>query len=425
MMRRTTQIVIVMLSLLLTVTSTVSCGNDNDENAEKETGTTLQTTAPSKEKRVFKIGNITDLAGPSSAALVHMNMALEDTVKYYNEENLIPGLELEVVVQDAGFDPTKYISSYEWLTERQGADLIFSADPNTLQVLKPLADSDHFLVFASNAQDILLENPGYVFTVGTHPVNLYYTLMEWISQYHWDYQTNGPAKVGVAGWRTDIEKAMAEGVEIYCADYPERFEWKGKHLRDLGFDWESQANALKDCDYILPPAGSLVSFLIAVENAGGNPTYIGGDPHTGFFKMLDSSNSWERMDGMIFVSESALWDGKDEIVMMTQELLQRYRADIQEEIKQNGYLYLITGHIYVILDIIKKAVDEVGIDNLDSETIYQIAQSYELNLDGVDRYSFTPTKRFGCDALTIYEADFEGKTLERIHEDWIPLIRVK
>ena len=141
--------------------------------------------------------------------------------------------------------------------------------------------------------------------------------------------------------------------------------------------------------------------------------------------MLDSSNYWEKIDGMIFVSESALWDGNDEIVQMTRELLQRYRPAKEEEIRQNGYLYLITGHIYVILDIIGQTVEAVGLDNLDSEAIYNTAQSYELTLDGVQRYSFTPEKRFGCDAVSIYEFDSQAKAMARIYQEWVPLIHVE
>ncbi|MBT4511955.1 MAG: hypothetical protein HOC20_07090 [Chloroflexi bacterium] len=185
-----------------------------------------------------------------------MDMELEALVGYFDDENSIPGIEVKVIE----YDPSKHIPGHEWLKER-GADIIYSSDPNAIETLKPRVDEDQTVAFASSAQSILLENPGYAFTAGTYPVDLYYTFLDWIAENDWDYATKGPAKIGMGGWTTVINVAMAEGMERYCVENPERFEWAGSYLTDGGFNWAPEVDALKDCDYVFPPTGGYVPFV--------------------------------------------------------------------------------------------------------------------------------------------------------------------
>ncbi|NQT74268.1 MAG: hypothetical protein HQ553_16105, partial [Chloroflexi bacterium] len=54
---------------------------------------------------VITIGNLSDLTGVSSNAMVYINMALDDLIKYYNENNLIPGVRLNVITYDGQMNP--------------------------------------------------------------------------------------------------------------------------------------------------------------------------------------------------------------------------------------------------------------------------------------------------------------------------------
>lgn len=158
--------ILLPLVALLMLPLMAACGGGDDE--EEET--------PQSADVVITIGNLTDKSGPISNAFSIMDMALEDLVGYFNDENLISGIEVKVIEYDAQYDPSKHIPGHEWLKEK-GADVIYSSDPNAVETLKSRVDKDQIVTFASNAQAVLLENPGYAFTASTYPVDLYYTFL--------------------------------------------------------------------------------------------------------------------------------------------------------------------------------------------------------------------------------------------------------
>lgn len=410
----------VLVGLLLVLPVLTACGGSDDEETVKSTSQADDLA----EMETITIGNLTDKTGPISNALSIMDLALEDMVNHFNDNNLIPGVELKVIEYDAQYNPSKHIPGYEWLKER-GADIIYSSDPNAIETLKPRVDEDQIVAFASSAQEILLENPGYAFTAGTYPVNLYYTLLDWIAENHWDYATKGPATVGMGGWTTAINIANAEGMEQYCIENPEQFEWAGSYFVDGGFNWAHEANELKDCDYVFPPTGGYVPFVNEYRSAGGTGTLIGSDTHCSFFSLIGDARLWDEIDGMLFIRESEFWTDEGEFMDLVKKLLYENRPDEAEEIIRSGVGYMVISHDLIMLEIIQKAAEAVGPQNLDSQAIYEAAQDYSLTLDGIQRFSFTDTKRFGCDRVTVYEANGAEETIVRVEPEWIPLIRLQ
>lgn len=112
--------------LLFMISSNFACDSSN----------TLPT-----EPVTIAIGNLTDLTGVSANGMEPINMALGDMVRYYNENNLIPGVELEVETYDGQYNPSNDISGYEWLLER-GADIIFTPVPPTPASLRTRVNED-------------------------------------------------------------------------------------------------------------------------------------------------------------------------------------------------------------------------------------------------------------------------------------------
>lgn len=407
--------IIILLVLLLTLL--VACGSD-DSSEEPDSNLEME------KDVVITIGNLTDKTGPIANALSFMDMALEDLVGHFNEENLIPGIELKVIEYDAQYDPSKHIPGYEWLKEK-GADVIYSSDPNAIETLKSRVDKDQIVTFASSAQSVLLEEPGYAFTASTYPVDLYYTFLDWIAENDWDYAAKGPAKIGMAGWTTAINVAMVEGMEGYCNEHPDKFEWVGDYLIDMGFSWGHEVEALKDCDYILPPVGSFVTFVKQYTDIGGRAKFFGAEPHASFFSLISDAQLWDEIDGMLFVKESEYWNDEGEFMDLVNQLLADNHPESTDEIKRSGVGYMVVSHDLIMLEIIQKAAEAVGSQNIDSQALYEAAQSYMLIIDGVERYSFTDTKRFGCDKVGIYEAVGAEETIVRVDPEWIPLIWVR
>jgi len=109
-----------MVFLLLLLVSSVACNgdsngsNDGDEKITSEADG-MKTADTPDEDVVITIGSLSDITGPASNAMTVINMALDDVVEYFNDENLIPGVELKVVTYDGQLDPARDIPGYEWL----------------------------------------------------------------------------------------------------------------------------------------------------------------------------------------------------------------------------------------------------------------------------------------------------------------------
>lgn len=277
-------IIVAVLLLALPVVGACNSGDDNDGGDPVTPSSALPSSdRPEKKDVVITIGNLTDITGMASAQLSVVDMALADTVEYFNEENLIPGVELKVIQYDTMLNPARHIPGYEWLKEK-GANLIYAGDPYAVESLKATVDRDGFVIFGSGAQDGLLEDPGYAFSASIHPANLIYPLLQWIAENDWDYLNDGPAKIGMAGFGGAFEFGLEDGLEAYCTAHPEQFEWAGAYLQMAAITWENEAEALKDCDYVVPPTVFLHMFLKEYANRDGKAKYIGTDNHFAFFE---------------------------------------------------------------------------------------------------------------------------------------------
>jgi len=366
------------------------------------------------------IGNLTDQTGVGSSAMSVIDQSLYDLVDYYNEHNLIPGIELQTKTYDTQYDPARAKTGYEYLRGK-GVDVIWSPAPNAIPVVKPVADMEKFPVFVASAKQTALIPPGYVFSTGTMPQQDAYTLLKWIAENDWDYEKNGPAKIGGAAWSDGYSDIIFMGMKDYVDAHPEQYQWQGSYLTDFSFDWSSEVELLKNCDYIWPPTPMQV-FVRDYTQSGYETTFIGSDGVAGFLGMIDAGNHWDEIDGMLFIRGSRWWTEDGPLINLTKEILQENHGNKAEEIKRAGVGYLASSCIYQLLEIIRNAAEEVGPENMDSQAIYDAAVTYTENIDGIDRYSFDETKRCSANYYVIYEADGEKEDLFRVDPDWIPVI---
>ncbi len=407
-------IALVIILLALSLLSACDGGNGDEPTAKTTEGL-------GAEDVVITIGNHSDLTGPTSNAMDSINAAFNDLIDYFNDENLIPGVELKVVTYDGQMDPARDIPGYEWLREK-GADLIFAVLPPTVVVLRPVVDKDKVVLFAAAADKKLLDPPGYAFSLGTIPQHEALTMLKWISENDWDYKTNGPAKIGGASWQDAYSDSFFDAVEEYAEVHPDQFEWTEGHLTPVGtFTWGPEVESLKNCDYVFS-ANPMVTFVKELRNAGSTAKLIGTDIHAAFLGLVSDADLWDEIDGMLFIRSSLWWNDEGTIIDLTKELLYKNHADSAEKIKAsgNGYTAIVT--FYEMLSIIADAVETVGPQNFDSQALYDAAQLFSLTIDGVKRYSFDETKRTATNYYVMSEARGAEKDIFRVNNEWIPLV---
>ena len=73
--------------------------------------------------------------------------------------------------------------------------------------------------------------------------------------------------------------------------------------------------------------------------------------------------------------------------------------------------------------LVKKAVEEVGAENFNSDVLYNAAVSWSYEYEGIPDFSnFTKTKRISQNYYAVYEIDADQQDIFRAHDEWIPQI---
>lgn len=411
-----TGLLLLTLAVSLAVTG---CGGNGDGAGEPEP-TKSATPTQTAEDVVITIGSLTDLTGPSARGMQVVDKALEDVIRYFNDENLIPGIRLELIKYDGKLDSTQNEPGYEWLIEN-GADVIWTGVPGAPEALRPRIEGDGIVLFAATIHLDDLSPPGYIFTAGMVPEVNTLTQLKWVAGNHWDYETNGPATIGGAGWDDRHSPAIFAATQAYAAGHPDQFEWVGGHLTNFTFSWTDEVAALKDIDYVLPP-NLMTTFAKQYHEAGGKGTILAGEPQVAFLEQIHDGDLWEQVDGTLVIRGSGWWGDDDEMVKLAEGLLERYNPDSAEAIKRRGVGYLAVQQAYIVVDIIREAVETVGAANFDSAALYEAAQSFSLEVDGLERYSFTETKRNATNYYAMSVMSAEANDLVRIDDRWFEAV---
>lgn len=409
--------IIVLVVLLLSMPSIAACSSsDSDEEV-----TPVNSPTPSDVPIVeITIGNFTDITGVSANAMEILTMAMEDTVAYYNDNALIPGVEFDIITYDGQYDPARDIPGYQWMKER-GVDLLWCPVAGTGLTLKPLLEEDKMVMILMSPNDDVFVPPGWVFALGNALYEeLFFTLLDWIVENDADYPADRPAKLGAAMWNEGVGIAIVAAAEKYAKANPDQYEWEGGFLTDFSFIWNNEAEALKDCDYVIPPVPPM-QFVEAYRQLGGKAKFIGADAHVAFMGMVDSADLWDEMDGMLVIRPFKWWTDQDEMTDFTREILYANRADDAEDIIRTGVGYITVQPVYMMLELIKETVETVGAENFNSEALYNVAQMFEITIDGC-HHSFSETKRTSNDSLNIHELRASEKDLFRVHEGWLPIV---
>ncbi len=409
-------ILMTVVPALLAMTACGGGGDDEPLPLAQPAATMEEMAVIPDEPVVITIGNLTDITGPGAGGVAMVDMSLEDLTAYYNENNLIPGVELEVISYDEEMDTARDIPGYEWLREK-GADIIFSPVPGVPSNLKPRADKDKVVVFAVAASKEGILPPGYVFNLGVDPQNEAYTLLNWIAENDWDYESNGPAKIGGAAWAEAYSETFIAAMKEYCSVHPDQFEWEGGYLTNFNFIWGPEVDALKDCDYVFPGV-VMGSFVEQYREAGHTAKFAASDPSAAFLRLV----KWDDIDGMLFVKYPRWWNEEGELIDIINKIVREYHPDDADEIIRSGNGYLAINQIHAMFSIIANAAEVVGPQNLNSQAIYAAATSFVLTSDGVQRASFNEEKRNATDAYGIYEARSTEEDLFRLNDEWCPAV---
>jgi hypothetical protein len=362
-----------------------------------------------EEGTVIKIGQITDFTGISAPSLVPLNNAVEDVARYFNEEGLITDATIDVMSFNEKSDYSRDIPGYNQLREN-GAQVIITLLPTTGEMLKDFSEYDKVPLAALGGSTELVDPPAWAFWFNAPPAKETRTLLEWISDNDWDWEADGPAKIGLAAWSAPYQRDMKNTLEDYCQTHPDQYELVGTYLIPLGdTNWAGEVEELKDCDYIMGGAIALAagSFIKQFDDRGYTATFVGGSAVTAFLGFIVDMCGWEALDGTLTCAVCPWWDESYPLVNLAKQLLNEYRPGDAEEMMSSGTSYLGGLHnMYAICEVVQDAVEAVGPEEFDGQAFYDAAMDYKTDSDmwvGYPAWGFSETKMHLVDDLRIYE----------------------
>jgi len=346
---------------------------------------------------------------------------MEDLVKYYNDEGLIPGAKLRLVGYDTRTDPARYIPGYDWLKE-QGADLILAVVTGSAETIRPFAENDRIPVATVAHSKAAVEPPGWVFVLTAPIPPQAKTLLKWLSENDWDYDAQGTPKLGFYGWQEPISIGVDAAIKEYCQAYPGEFDYVGGFMGPLGsMTCVAEVEQLKDCDYVFGSMFMGAVFIKEYRARGYDAAQFIADAGSfGFYEFMVEKAGWENLDGYITTMLAPWFDEENAAVAFIKEVIDRYHPGASPKDMGGSY----HGAFFMLLsifEIVRQAVEEVGAENFDGQAFYDAAVKFSLQYEGLPEYYFTDTERCLLHECAIYEWSAAAEELVRL-TDWLPLI---
>ncbi|MFC2000716.1 ABC transporter substrate-binding protein [Chloroflexota bacterium] len=376
------------------------------------------------EELTIRIGCVTDITGQGAPVLIHFIYILDDLVRYYNQEDPIPGVKIELDIYDTRSDAARDLPAYEWMRD-WGADIIIVCMPQSAEAMMSFAERDEIPLAVIPATEALVQPPAWAYCFSYPAAYAMRALLEWISENHWDYDEGIP-KVGCASWRESYSVDVEEGVREYCRAYPEKFDYVAGLLPPQGtVAWGGEVEKLKECDYVaipnIPPA--MGTFAREFRAKGNDATFIGPDAVAASRDFLVKMCGWEAVDGTLSTNVTGLWTDDTEPVRLAKEILYKYRPDYAEEIMSTGGTGYLGGFqsLHVFFELLRNAITAVGAENFDGQAFCAEAVTFKTAWEDCPEWGFTATRRYALAHTAIYEFREQLGDLVRM-SDWLPVI---
>jgi len=369
------------------------------------------------------IGEITDLTGPASPATIPVHAAIVDLARYFNDEGLIPGAEIEMIVYDDQWNPARDVPGYEWCRQR-GAEVIMAIFAAAGETLKPFAIKDKVPILSSSSTKAMIDPPGWVFASSCGYAEQMYTIMKWIVEEEWDVQSKGPAKVGFVGWADPAGVSQGKAVTEYCQAHPDQYTLVNSYLVPPGtMSFPSEVQGLRDCDFVSVFAYPLAFFLDEYRNKGYDATFFSDTSAGSYRGFYINKVGWQKINGMLSSFVTRWWGEDNPMVKLAEDLLVKYRPGEAEEIIWAGQAYVgALSSFYPVFDILRETIESVGLENYTGQAYYDTAIKYEVQLEGFPKWYYTDTERNLMHHVAIYEWSAQEEDLIRI-SDWLPLVK--
>jgi ABC-type branched-subunit amino acid transport system substrate-binding protein len=353
----------------------------------------------------LRIGVMGGQTGPAAADVTAMIEELEHTFRYMNEvEGGIDGAKVSWRIIDNKGTPEGAVIAYKELRDGFDPLLYFAVEDYYLMGVKDEIEADEAVLFTASAIQPEAYIPASRFFSLAIPISDGFAgYVKWVLENH---EGPGMPKIGAlywgdvptgAQWRMAQAWAMKQGVEIEAVEYSIRaMDLKPQFLRlseaEVDYIWMlgvSGNAALAIRDFYGLGLGGKIPFCFSEFVIPDGLLKLAGENAEGFY---------------VYRSEVPYSDGSEAAETFTK--IWKWATGEDKWSDQR----LVLTFKAAITEAVRKAVTDVGWENLDNVAIYNALTSLtEIDTGGnFVSFGFGPTKRIGVSAIKMAQFTKDG-----------------
>ena len=372
---------------------------------------------PPVEKTIL-VGACQDFSGPTAQASGRLWTCAKAFFTWANETDYVPGIKVEWTEVDDRYDASQVPLAYREL-KAKNPDVIFTMTAVSSSGLKPLVDRDKIPVLSFTGSVATAQEPvGYVFQETFVPEINFNCFLNYVAD---TWKEDRPCRVASLSWDDNdgiqhIESGIATA-QALGIDFKREYAEVAPPGTGLGAGpFTPYVTRLKelDPDYIFfpmigPATGVALNEMIA----------IGMDPKKAVYIVMSAGGMYQELTQVLGSEEPtygatlvmADYAYSDPLITENQKQLKafmeptEYGWDARYHVNALSY-YTSCMLLYEALRIAKK---DVGLENIDSEAIYNALQKIEDFDTGVSLpATFGPNDRLSNQSCYIYEIGTDG-----------------
>ena len=356
--------------------------------------------APAEKKQVVEIGFIAPLTGPPAAYMQYGWRNIVDYLKYFEEVgvpglNLPPGVTIELVWGDSGYDVPRAISIYE----RMRDDVVFFHLPSPVEAhgLKSRLERDGIAAMTMAPDEDLMYPPGQMFTVFCTESERFAVVCDWIME---NWEEERPPKVAMLG----LDLPVGRAAEVMGTAYAKSIGIEMLPFEIVPYtplDTTPQLLRLHergaDFVYVQAPFLTAIPIMKDAERVGllDEIRFAAGIEDCVAIPLIEALGP---VAEGYFGAKCFPWY---EEVPMLWDILRKYQGRL--DTTGGAAATLLFGP--VTIEAIRIAIEEVGYENLDGRAVKEAFYSIkDFDPHGMGRTAtYTPEDHRGAPAARVYE----------------------
>jgi branched-chain amino acid transport system substrate-binding protein len=357
---------------------------------------------PVEEEKVVEIGLVAPLTGAPSAAVQYGFRNLVDYLRYFEEigipgVTIQPGVTIELAWADSGFEVPRAISAYQKFVER-GVVFLYIFAPGEAEALKARCERDEVPAITGAVTDAVMYPPGWIYAFNPTESEKFAVVADWIME---NWQEERPPRVAFMGTDT----AYGRATEVLGAKYAESigiemlpFEIVPYMPLDTSVQLLRLLERGADFIYITSVWATAMPIMKDAERLG-----LTGKIRFGGYETSQSIALLEVLGPSAegyFVARATPW--YKEVPFLT-DMYMRYRGKI--DTPGDGANVLLYGS--VMIEAVRRAIEEVGYENLDGRAVKEALDSIrDFDPHGINKkMTYTPEDRRGSATVRIYQVE--------------------